>query len=111
MKKLINLTEIREKQSTQIPTKLFKTTESKRRELLKLLLKGHMLSKREARRRTDLDNIGDAIMHLRKKYNIEKIMVKNESTKSRFAVYFIPAYVKNLDLILKSYETRTKKTN
>ena len=110
MKKKLNidLEEIIKKQITQVPDKLFKkeTIESKRRKLLKLLLNGWVLSKQQIRAKVNILNEGDAIHCLRNQgYIIDMKKVKNENTGTYFAIYFMPDFVKNLNLILKSYNT------
>jgi hypothetical protein len=107
MKQLINLKETLKTQESQIPNKLFEkhTTESKRRKLLNLLLDGWVLSKQQIRAKTRLLNEGDAIFCLRGQgYCIEMKKVKNENTGTYFAIYYMPEFVKDLNLILKSYE-------
>lgn len=106
----MNLKDIIEKQNTGVTKKLFETKtkamnkENKLINLLRLFLDGWVLSKRQIRNKVNLVNEGDAVKQLRDKgYRIKMLKVENQNTGTKFGVYFIPDRVKDIDLVLKSY--------
>lgn len=65
--------------------------EAKKKIVLDLLLQGYHLTKLQIFEKALLTNGGDTIFQLRNAgHNIKTRMEVNKSTKSRFAVYFIP---------------------
>jgi len=79
--------------------------EKQRNTILKLLQSGNVMSKLQFINGHHILNPGARIEELRNRfeYPIEKIMVKNKYSKRKFAVYFIRPRVKDIDLILRSY--------